>query len=104
MTQHSSSWTTKSTIRLFCHPVMRSRCHAFALSTSNVLTAERCYCVCSAKNFENVLRYFAKTPPKFFTFNDGFSSHPPKSVDFVFDELLPSMFPTPSQYELAGIP
>ena len=67
------------------------------------------YCICafspgSKENYENVLRDFAVHPPKFFTFNDGFGEKPPRSVEFMFQELLPTMFPQPSQYELAGAP
>ncbi len=59
---------------------------------------------CSRRNYEELMRVFAFQPPKFFTFNDGFSSTPPGSVEFAFGEFLPSMFPTPSQYELHGVP
>lgn len=49
-----------------------------------------------------------KSPPKFFTFNDGWTTKEdesrPKSVDYAFNTLLPSMFPYPSQYEIGSVP
>jgi hypothetical protein len=51
---------------------------------------------------------FVKGPPKFFTFNDGWTTKSderrPASVDYAFNEFLPALFPNPSQYEIGSVP
>ena len=50
---------------------------------------------------------FVKGPPKFFTFNDGWTTKGdkrPASVEYAFNEFLPTLFPKPSQYEIADAP
>ncbi len=52
----------------------------------------------------DVLATFIKQPPKFFTFNDDWGERTPVSAKFVFGEFLSTLFPTPSQYEIADAP
>ena len=62
----------------------------------------------SDENYKKLAAAFGHGAPKFFTFNDGWTvkeGEPrPASVDYAFNELLPSMFPAPSQYELGDVP
>ena len=62
----------------------------------------------SMENMRKMMTTFAGGGPKFFTFNDGWTvkegERRPRSIDFVFQEFLPNLFPNPSQYEIGSVP
>ena len=58
-------------------------------------------------NMKTVADTFAHTSHRFLTFNDDWqdpTGKKPESVSYVFGELLPRMFPVPSQFEIANAP
>jgi hypothetical protein len=58
----------------------------------------------SPRNLREIMSTLGRNSPKFFTFNDDwFTPERPRSVQFVFSELLPALFPEPSQYELPDV-
>jgi hypothetical protein len=60
------------------------------------------------ENMRKMLHTFVGGGPKFFTFNDGWTTKQgegrPASIDFAFNEFLPTLFPEPSQYEIGSVP
>ena len=58
----------------------------------------------SATNLLLLMDTFLHSPPKFFTFNDGFDDAVPASVRFAFRVFLRNWFSKPSQFEVADAP
>ena len=57
-------------------------------------------------NMKDIVNTLAHTSHRFLTFNDQWNEQGalPESVSYVFGELLPRLFPSPSQFEIAGVP
>ena len=72
------------------------------------MRAGSCCFVRSLRNLKEISRASKNGWPKFFTFNDAWTTKEdaplPDSVDYIFNEMLPAMYPTPSQFEIASVP